>query len=300
MGKHDAAAYEYLSQPKYFADLFNAKFFGGRQVIDGTKLMEADSRTPVDGEPTQYRNIKKRLPNGSHFVILAIENQDNVDYEMPWRIMGYDHAEYTRQIRELHRQKEEAGAQSGKKLSWQDIKMGPEDKISPVCTICFYHGKEPWKGPRSLKDMMDCGDFPEAFSDYRMYLVCADDAEIAGKCNTQLGLLLRVLAARGSRKQMEQLKNSGEFDYIDAETSRAIAKLADMPKLLEHVEKEKQSGQEEPEGGYSMCIAIDEMVNEGEKRGEKRGADKVNRLYALLLEHNRLEDLRRAVGDAAF
>ena len=44
MGKHDAAAYEYLSQPKYFADLFNAKFFGGRQVVDGTKLMEADRR----------------------------------------------------------------------------------------------------------------------------------------------------------------------------------------------------------------------------------------------------------------
>ena len=45
-----------------------------------------------------------------------------------------------------------------------------------------------------------------------------------------------------------------------------------------------------------MCIAIDEMVNEG----EKRGADKVNRLHALLLENNRLEDLRRAVGDTAF
>ena len=94
------------------------------------------------------------------------------------------------------------------------------------------------------------------------------------------------------------------FDHIDAETSRAIAKLADMPKLLGHVEKEKQSGKEGSEGGYSMCIAIDEMVNEGErrgeKRGEKRGADKVNRLHALLLEHNRLEDLRRAVGDAAF
>lgn len=90
------------------------------------------------------------------------------------------------------------------------------------------------------------------------------------------------------------------FDHIDAETSRAIAKLGDMPKLLEHVEKEKQSGQEGSEGGYSMCIAIDEMVNEGERRGEKRGADKVNRLHALLLENNRLEDLRRAVGDAAF
>ncbi|MBR1770476.1 MAG: hypothetical protein IJ747_00425 [Lachnospiraceae bacterium] len=156
--------------------------------------------------------------------------------------------------------------------------------------------------------MMDLGDYPAAFNDYHMHLVCADDIGLAENCNTQLGLLLRVLAARGDRNQMEQLKNSGEFDHIDPDTSRAIAELADMPKLLEHVEKGEQSrkrqSRQEQEGDYSMCVAIDEMVQEGEKRGEKRGeqlgTDKVNRLNALLLENNRMEDLKRAVVDVAF
>ncbi|MBR1770475.1 MAG: hypothetical protein IJ747_00420 [Lachnospiraceae bacterium] len=103
MGKHDVAAYEYLSQPKYFADLFNAKLFGGRQVVDSKKLMEADSRVRGNEKSAQYRDIIKRLPNGTRFVVLAIENQDNIDYEMPWRIMGYDYAEYKRQIREIHK-----------------------------------------------------------------------------------------------------------------------------------------------------------------------------------------------------
>ena len=148
--------------------------------------------------------------------------------------------------------------------------------------------------------MMDFGDFPAAFNDYHMHLVCADDVGLAENCNTQLGLLLRVLAARGDRKRMEALKNSDEFNHIDAETSKAIAELADMPKLLEHVEKREQ----EQEGGYSMCVAIDEMVEDGEKRGEKRGEkqglNKVNRLNALLLQSDRIEDLKRAVADAAF
>ncbi|MBQ8116827.1 MAG: Rpn family recombination-promoting nuclease/putative transposase [Lachnospiraceae bacterium] len=144
--------------------------------------------------------------NGSRFVVLAIENQDNIDYEMPWRIMGYDYAEYKRQIKEIHKRKRHEGDQAGKKLSWLEVKMGAQDKLSPVWTICFYHGKEPWTGPRSLKDMMDFGDFPAAFNDYHMHLVCEDDVGLAENCNTQLGLLLRVLAARGDRERMEDLK----------------------------------------------------------------------------------------------
>mgnify|MGYP006916329285 CR=1 FL=1 len=142
MGQHDAAAYEYLSQAEYFADLFNAKFFNGRQVVDSGKLVEADSRVQRGGKVPQYRDIIKHLPNGARFVVLAIENQDNIDYEMPWRIMGYDHAEYRRQINEIHTRKRRKAEEEGKKLSWLETKMGAEDKLSPVWTICFYHGKQ--------------------------------------------------------------------------------------------------------------------------------------------------------------
>lgn len=96
MGKKDDAAYEYLSIPRYFADLFNAKYFGGRQIVDCNKLQEADGRVPIENGPTRFRDIKKRLPDGTKFIIVAIENQEYVDYEMPWRIMKYDCAEYER------------------------------------------------------------------------------------------------------------------------------------------------------------------------------------------------------------
>lgn len=164
---------------------------------------------------------------------------------------------------------------------------------------------------KNMMDMADFGDFPAAFSDYHMHLVCADDVGLAEKCNTQLGLLLRVLAARGDREQMEALKNSVEFAHVDEATSRAIAELADMPKLLEHVKK----GEEEPKGGYSMCVAIDEMIAEAKEKtraemcvaidemvqeGVGQGVDKVNSLNMILIKDNRLDDLQRATRDREY
>ena len=122
--------------------------------------------------------------SGARFVVLAIENQDNIDYEMPWRIMGYDYAEYKRQIKEIHKRKRRKSDHM--LLSWETAVDGTEES----------------KGHDGF------GDFPAAFNDYRMHLVCADDVGLAENCNTQLGLLLRVLAARGDRKRMEALKTA--------------------------------------------------------------------------------------------
>ena len=105
MAKEDDAAYEYFSDPKYFADLFNAKCFDGMQVVDYRDLEEADGRSPMPGDATRFRDIKKRLKNGTQFIIMAIENQANVDYEIPYRIMQYDCAEYGKQIRQIHEKK---------------------------------------------------------------------------------------------------------------------------------------------------------------------------------------------------
>lgn len=225
--------------------------------------------------------------------------------------MKYDCAEYERQINEIHAVKEKDAKRKKKKISWLEKKMGEHDKLSPTFTVCFYHGKIPWTDPRGLKDMMNFGESGEEwkriFSDYHMLLVCADDLELAERCNTQLGLLLRVLAARGDKEQMEKLKKDQKFRHLEMETGRAIAVLADIPRLLEHMDKCQNM-----EGEVDMCVAIDEMMKDsrrqgekigekrGEKRGMKKGVDRVNRLNTSLLTSNRIEDMKRAVSDAAY
>lgn len=58
--------------------------------------------------------------------------------------------------------------------------------------------------------------------------------------------------------------------------------------------------------GEQRGIAIGEKrgISIGEQRGEKRGrekmADEINQLNSILLEQNRIDDLKRAVSDADY
>lgn len=278
MAKEDDAAYEYFSDPKYFADLFNAKCFDGMQVVDYRDLEEADGRSPMPGDATRFRDIKKRLKNGTQFIIMAIENQANVDYEIPYRIMQYDCAEYGKQIRQIHEKKADERAEMGKKRSHWLEKMDEKDRLLPVYTICFYHGAAEWSGPKSLKDMMDFGDtkyrgmWEKLFSDYRILLVRADEPGLAERCKTSLKHLLHVLGARQDKEKMRQLMLEKSLGDVDAATGKAIAVLADIPNFLKHEERyRKVDGEQEEGGSYNMCIAIRELMEEAREDGISEG-----------------------------
>lgn len=102
MGKYDDAMYAYLSDNDRFADLFNAVLFDGEKVLRGDMLEpdseryadvvlqegleRPDARLPL--AESSFRDIKKRLKTGEGFVVTAIENQNDIDYAMPWRVMS--------------------------------------------------------------------------------------------------------------------------------------------------------------------------------------------------------------------
>ena len=46
------------------------------------------------------RDVKMQLRSGTVLQVLAVENQSYINYGMPVRIMGYDAAEYNRQMKE--------------------------------------------------------------------------------------------------------------------------------------------------------------------------------------------------------
>ena len=87
MGKHDEAVCAYLDDNKRFADLFNAGYFAGQEVLHAEDLLPDSERCQKTGERENsvFRDIKKRLKNDAQFIITAVENQEMVDYTMPWR-----------------------------------------------------------------------------------------------------------------------------------------------------------------------------------------------------------------------
>lgn len=219
-----------------------------------------------------FRDIKKRLRTGESFVVTAVESQEAIDYAMPWRIMRYDQMEYGRQLDEIKREKRKKRQAAGlPRSSWTE-RMAKDDCLHPVYTICFYHGTQEWDGPRSLRDMME---FPEGedslwkeyFHDYGMTLFCADEPGDLERFGTGLKQLLEVLRLRQDKEALLRLWEQEEFSHIDRDTAETIAVLTDSVEILDKLEDyENKEG-----GGYSMCLAVDEMRKEWKAEGIAEG-----------------------------
>ena len=104
--------------------------------------------------------------------MIAVENQSDIHYAMPIRIMNADGAIYEAQWKKLKRKHRlERRLKKGEFLS--GIKK--TEKLMPCFTIVIYFGEEPWDGPRSLKDMLQLDTLPiqirEQVADYPMKLL---------------------------------------------------------------------------------------------------------------------------------
>lgn len=283
MGKKDDALYDYFVDDKKFADFYNGAVFNGQFIIKANMLSDGAERYVGVGTEkaaskklkykNRYRDVKKYLGNGTNLAILAIENQSDVDYSMPWRIMQYDQLEYGRQIQKIREHKMEEYRKKGKKVARWQVKLTSEEKLNPVYTLCFYHGTEEWNGPKSLMDMMNFGEGNEAlkelFHDYKMTLVCVNDLEDLSVFQTDVKLLLQALKLRNDKEAMDELFEREEYQSVSEVTVRTIATLTDYTEVLEYLEDREE------EGEVNMCIAVEgireKYINKGIEAGIKEG-----------------------------
>jgi len=195
MGKYDDALHVYMDDRERFADFFNGVLFRGKQVLRGEMLESDSERYVIHGN--RFRDLKKRLKNGDWLAVAAVENQDSIDYTMPLRMMEYDCLEYMKQLRALKRKIKKSLEGDGKKVSDWEIRFSEEDKLHSVHSICLYHGSDEWKGPESLKDMMNFEGAPleweEKFHDYGMTLFCANQVRDFSIFKTELRQFLRII-----------------------------------------------------------------------------------------------------------
>lgn len=213
--------------------------------------------------------IKKWLKSGGSLNVLAIENQNRVDFTMPWRHMNYDSLEYGKQIKTLRlKNKKEQNLQPGAEYL---CGLRQSDRLAPVFTICLYHGEEKWQGPRSLRDMMDFGEDRELweslFSDYCMQLVCLNEIENFSCFESPLKELFEILACQSDRPKLQQMmEQNPEYRYFDSETAAVIKAIIGMEPTLRLSENE--------EGEVDMCTAMREWLAEEQEKGIQKGIQK--------------------------
>lgn len=279
MGKNSNMMNHYFGDSRRFADLFNAVFFQGDAVVREEELSEGSEvyhpqktagtgagRPKHRGE--RSRDVCKKLENGGILRILALENQNQIDYAMPYRCMQYDTMEYGKQLEKIRRD----NLQKGSFTTAAERLCGliKSDRLMPVYTLCLYHGEEKWDGPRSLREMMQFTGvedrFQELFIDYPLRLYCLNEANDLGLFRTEVQQLFRALQYRKDRKGLTKLlKGDPAFRQLDKETLETVAVLLDMPEVWEHRDKIENRNSEKEE--YDMCQAVMEWRVELVKSG---------------------------------
>lgn len=251
------------------------------------------------------RDVKMRLHCGTVLQVLAVENQSYVDYGMPVRCMGYDFAEYNRQVKErrqcvnaLWKQMEEQGKGSlAVPVTYAEYMSGirKKDLLHPVYTICLYSGMEEWDGPRRLSDMME---FPggndslkNCFADYPVNLFCVNEQEQFENFRTELRELFLAMNCRKDKKKFMNLMKDEQYAHLSGETLEAITIMTDYKILAANREAYRnvdENGREE----YDMCEALRELredfLNEGRLEEQEKG---IKRLILDNLEEKKPKDV---------
>ena len=281
MGKLNNVMNRYLSDERHFADLFNGIWFQGEGIISPENLQDCSERYITEAEEhdadggrkkslERFRDIKKRLSGGETLRILAIENQNLVDYTMPFRCMEYDTLEYRHQLDDIRKTNKQEGNFSSPAERLCGVRK--TDRLTPVYTICLYHGEEKWDGPRTLKDMMDFGEeedqFQPYFSDYPMHLYCINESEDFSIFHTELKVLFAALRYRKDRESLEKFVYQNEaYKHLDDDTAEAVSVITN--ETIDW-QREKHKFKNE-KGEYDMGNAWQEWFAEEREAGRQEG-----------------------------
>lgn len=274
MGKIDAAMYMYMSDKSRIADLFNGVYFRGNQLIRSEDIEDYAEKYPLRKKKqtgnARYRDIVKKLKNGGSLRVLAIENQNCVDYTMPFRCMEYDTLEYRRQISRKKQENQSVPEWNNKAEFLCGIHR--TDRFAPVYTICLYHGEGEWDGPRSLRDMMDFGEdrdrMSDFFNDYPMRLFCINEVESFDCFRTELREFFTILSYRNDAEKLAKLSGQKAYENISRETAETIAVVLGWPEPENVAMKYSGKGDE-----VNMCKALEELLTREREIGEKTGME---------------------------
>lgn len=292
MGKYDTCMKEFLQNKDRFADLFNGCCFQGRQIIRAEDLREAsenyvitDKRLP--GKTRQkdteiIRDVKMVLGSGMVLQVLAVENQIYIDYAMPVRCMGYDAAEYRRQLKERKQERRllmnSENRPKNPAVSMDETLSGilSSDRLHPVYTLCLYSGTEPWDGPRKLSDMMAFDpqnkNLQSLFEEYHLHLFCINEQHVFDAFRSALKPLFQAINCRNNKKKMIELMKDETYSHLNEDTWDTIAVMTDNAAMLQKKDLYKTENQKEE---FNMCQALQELMqderNEGRIEGRNEG-----------------------------
>ena len=288
-----------------FADIVNVLLFNGKKIVDEDTLIDTpvDSALKIDGEiHSQDRDVAKYWKNSQiNIALFGLENQTVPDKLMPMRVIGYDGAEYKKQVLEENRYK----------------------KKYPVITLVLYMGYDRnWKYSNSLLDLLEVDDnlkpyvndykinvFEIAFldrekielfkSDFRMladylYQMRTTNSYKVDESNIKhVDEILMLMSAMSGFKNVENIIKVAHERKVS--NMKGFFELAEEKGIEKGIELGRTEGREE-----GLELGRTEGREEGLQLGRTEGADMVSELNTILAREGNLEKIIKANTDKVY
>ena len=273
MGRLDAEAKAFMSDPYHFADVFNYLIYDGEQVIDPEALKPMDTAeiaipygSNARAPQQKYRDVLKLLSvkrdDEAIYAVLGVENQTKVHYAMPVKDMLYDALNYAQQVSQARKSYKQAS-----RLTGEEYLSGfrKEDRLMPVITLVVYFGADQWDGPMSIHEMLQPGEarLKRFVPDYRINLIAPmllpdEDFE---KFSTDFREVMQYIKYSRDVQKLEQaVEGNARFASINRSAAELI-NLATNSQIQLSEEGEK----------VNMCEAIRQLKENHQAIGRKEG-----------------------------
>ena len=234
----DTTCKQLLRDEAWFADLCNALYFHGRQVIKPENLISQENdvstligKEPLPMEMKRYQDIVRKASINGDYMIIGVEHQSTLDKNMIIRILNYDAQLYINQV------------ERGK-------------EVYPVGTFVFYTGDKEWTHPKSLKESFKIPPEMEKYiNDWKLPVL-----ELK-KMDPQ------ILKGKRLKEVVEINQSMLEGDYEKLRTNRMInVENYKMAAILTHADIKEE---DLPEGDeINMCKAMDQLFQRMRDEGK--------------------------------
>lgn len=270
MGQPDLSTKGLTSYPDVAADIINVFVYNGKQIIQEQDLKPYIPNESIVKTEGLLKGLNRdicleNIRDGMRYAIFGFENQNDIDYTMPLRIMGYDYSVYARQVEELIAQNKET-----QKESWVH-KLRKGQKVRPVITFVLFYGNKN-EMPEYLLDMIELPKDPQILpyiQNYRVNLVCLRDLtpQQINSFKSDFSCIAKYLNKQYNRNQLiTELQGKELVLAHPKDTLYTLAALTHDNRYLAVHEQIK-------EGTSKMCEIADALEKIGYDKGLAAGIE---------------------------
>lgn len=293
----------FFSDNERYADIINNFGCDGACFVKGKDLKEMDTRVilgktkglqrKLAGKQTFYRDLIRKTPFGVNFAIIGIENQEEIDYALPLRVLSYDVGQYQKQAAEIRKivRMRRKGLKGGEYL----YGFCKDSRLLPTVTFVLYWGEKDWDGPKDLHEILDFTGIPESLrkkiGNYRIHVIEVRKLEDTSCFKTDVRQVFDFVRFSKDKKKLKELIEKDEsYQFLDEDAFDMVTAYAGEEKMLKWKEKHNRGGK------INMCQGLQEWMEEERAEGEKRFAV----LTRVMIQNGKTDELLKATSDLVY